>query len=314
MFQRQACLLSEPAEEWLQQSREARVLAVFERACNLVNEKGQLLALIAPELGMGPFALMVEVGNGRFTDCLTGDTRVTIRAGEEQLQVGPLLIQWSGTPLWQPRPAWKAVRTVSLAPHHPPLRHLLLADAPADSLAGILAADRSASNWPATPLLLTARPAVQLLQQGLTAGEQSVCATAAQALAGLGGGLTPAGDDFLVGVIYALWACRPSAQAAPLAAAIAGAAAPLTTTLSAGWLAAAGRGEAGIAWHDLIKALATGRPQALQRAARAVLATGHTSGADALAGFLVGLACLAGGRGTSISPPPVPRIYDFEGS
>ena len=106
---------------------------------------------------------------------------------------------------------------------------------------------------------------------------------------GLGMGLTPAGDDFLMGALYAAWIIHPSALASRLAQEIANVAAPLTTSLSAAWLRSAGRGEAGILWHEFFDALLvarTGSPACLQKAMENICAVGETSGADALAGFL----------------------------
>jgi hypothetical protein len=296
MLQRQVSQVSEPAWVWLHESRAAQVLALFERACTLVNGQGQLLSLVGPELGMGPFALMVAWENGRFTDSITPNATVIIQPDRQQLKVGNLTLHWHGAKRWQPRPAWKSVGPDKLAEHLPTLRRLLVANAPAGSLAMILLDDVPAGDSPtAASLLAIARPAIDRLLQGFLAADVVVCQVATRKLAGLGAGLTPAGDDFLVGAIYALWTCLPDAQAASLATAVAAEAAPLTTTLSAGWLAAAGRGEAGQPWHDLVGALAAGQTEAMQPAVQAILATGHTSGADALAGFLVAAACLTDG-------------------
>ncbi|NJN55086.1 MAG: DUF2877 domain-containing protein [Anaerolineae bacterium] len=59
---------------------------------------------------------------------------------------------------------------------------------------------------------------------------------------------------------------------------------PCTTTLSAAWLKAAGRGEAGIAWHELGERLSVNGDR-WQATVTRILATGHSSGADALGGF-----------------------------
>lgn len=50
---------------WLQNSSAVSVLHVFERACNLVNERREVVSLVATELGAGPFNVVVEA-NGRF--------------------------------------------------------------------------------------------------------------------------------------------------------------------------------------------------------------------------------------------------------
>ncbi len=128
------------------------------------------------------------------------------------------------------------------------------------------------------------------LLQGLRAGDEARVARGAEALAGLGPGLTPAGDDFLVGLMAALHAwpkLLPTGWMPERAAAIiAHAAAGRTTRLSAAWLRHAAVGEFGEAWHTLIHALAEGETAAIRSAAERILHTGATSGADALAGFL----------------------------
>jgi hypothetical protein len=115
------------------------------------------------------------------------------------------------------------------------------------------------------------------------------------ALAGLGGGFTPAGDDFLLGAIYALWATRPESAALPLAEAIAEGAAPLTTRVSAAYLRAGARGAAGQAWHSLVETLAGGGAEAITFAVTRLARIGHTSGADALTGYVLSLGALLDG-------------------
>lgn len=109
-----------------------------------------------------------------------------------------------------------------------------------------------------------------------------------EALLGLGPGLTPAGDDVLVGRLLAVQARgprggfpAPSDLAAPLLAA----AENRTTRLSLAFLRAAAEGECGQAWHDLWP---TPVPSSGSREAaiRVILGTGQTSGAAALWGFL----------------------------
>jgi hypothetical protein len=111
-------------------------------------------------------------------------------------------------------------------------------------------------------------------------------------LAGLGGGLTPAGDDLLCGAMLAAWLAHP--DPAGFCRGVVETAVPRTTMLSAAFLHAAGRGECGAAWHRLLAALAAGADDEIAAATAAVLAHGATSGADALTGFVTG--CLYGLR------------------
>ena len=108
----------------------------------------------------------------------------------------------------------------------------------------------------------------------------------ARDLAGLGEGRTPAGDDFLMGALHALWLLVPAERARLLGDAVAEAAAPRTTTLSSEWLRAAARGEAIPVWGDLLTALAAGDRGGIDVPLARVAATGHSSGLASLAGFV----------------------------
>ncbi len=109
--------------------------------------------------------------------------------------------------------------------------------------------------------------------------------SASKRLGGFGAGLTPAGDDFLVGLMHALWATRAEAEALALCLVMAEAAVPRTNSLSAAWLEAASRGEAGEPWHELLEAIRQEDHRILEDAVMRILPTGHSSGADALGAF-----------------------------
>jgi hypothetical protein len=138
------------------------------------------------------------------------------------------------------------------------------------------------SDWLTHP---RAARAAREICEGLAAADEQRIRAGVLGLAGLGEGSTPAGDDFLVGALHALWRCRPGPVAVRLAAGAAEAAIPRTTSASGHWLAAAARGEASAPWRRLLEALDRGAGPDLAAATAAVLALGHTSGAASLAGF-----------------------------
>lgn len=138
-----------------------------------------------------------------------------------------------------------------------------------------------------------AREATTRLADGLRRRDLQRFVDGARALIGLGEGLTPAGDDVLVGVLAVLhraapsWlACRPDAVAVLADAARAG-----TTAVAREFL-----------WHALgghfsgpVVALVTAADREPARAAlRDLLAMGATSGADTVAGMRLALRALAG--------------------
>lgn len=106
-------------------------------------------------------------------------------------------------------------------------------------------------------------------------------------LLGCGPGLTPSGDDRLVGVLVALRALRRDAGAHALGDAVMAEAPQRTSRISAAHLRAACRGEAVAPVHDVLAALLSGNAPACAAAVRRALAYGQHSGADALAGIML---------------------------
>lgn len=119
-------------------------------------------------------------------------------------------------------------------------------------------------------------------------------------LVGLGAGLTPAGDDALCGVLLTLRATGRTRGAERLAAAVR-AALHRTTSISASLLDAAAQGFATPAVTGLVVAVARGDRDAVRALVPAVLAMGHSSGADVAAG--VAGAALALAEAPRAEPP-----------
>jgi len=154
------------------------------------------------------------------------------------------------------------------------------------------------------------RPRLDTLAERIAARDVDGTTAAAQALAGLGPGLTPLGDDILVGALHALWAVEADGELRDsLCGAILEGSAGRTTTLSTSWIRAAARGEAGRDWLPLLAALPTCSTKCTEAATIRVLSTGHSSGAASLVGFLVTWRAV-GARSSVVShqsPPPAPK-------
>ena len=127
-----------------------------------------------------------------------------------------------------------------------------------------------------------ARPALRALLAAAQRGDRRAAEVAASSLVGLGVGLTPSGDDVLVGFTAALTVARDT-LAGPIARVAAGAG--LRTTLIARtYLDHAARGEYAERVHHLIAAVADGDEALVARG----MSWGATSGADLMLGILLG--------------------------
>lgn len=242
-----------------------RVLGVFARACNLIDEQGRIIALLLPAVGQGPFAISIA-GSPAVFESLSPSQPA--QATPEAVLIGGWRIDLINAAVWEPR----------LNRPDKPLELKLIANRLLPYL-----------NWPnlteTTPLAQRlahlAQEAAAALIQAIRRDQPEQLNQAVTQLAGLGQGLTPAGDDYLIGVIAALWLTgRPG-----VAASIAQTSIPRTNTLSAAFLQAAARGEFVEAWHDLVEAWQSKDEQVLTAAVARIAAFGASSGADALAGF-----------------------------
>jgi hypothetical protein len=113
-----------------------------------------------------------------------------------------------------------------------------------------------------------------------------------EALIGLGGGLTPSGDDYLCGVMAALNFFGHGAIASRLADAVLPRAAHATNLVSHAYLRCASTGEASIVLFDVLACLLQPGQPSLDACLDAVDAVGHTSGWDCLAGAVAVCAAL----------------------
>src|SRR5215213_1775812 len=183
---------------WLANTRHPRILHIFDRACNLINERMEILSMVTPQIGDGPFNLVLEE-DILLPEYLTIASSISILG--DQLTLGDLLVNIADAKLWSSRPDWEVLHAQKAQVIHP----LKVAEALAREIANI--------------------------------------------------------------------------------------AAPLTTSLSAAWLRSAGRGDAGVLWHQFFNALVSSNPVQVQDATDRILAIGETSGGDALAGFLRTMKC-----------------------
>lgn len=283
---------------WMVAASSASVMHVFEGAANLDDEQAGVLSLVAHPLGAGPFTLVVAPGRPQDSGPLHFDQWIdstsSVHVDGKQLSVGRLIVMLAGAELWDPALPWERLKANEEAFLHwrGKLVELLRSSAPPGGFAPLLfeTGDQKATAGEMDAAMRKAAgDPSRRLAKALAQGDIETAIAAAGKLAGLGGGLTPSGDDFVVGAIYALWLCGRPGWAESFSSVLASTAGARTTRISQAWLEAAAQGEASRTWHTLCDAILSGNAAYVERAAEQLLAVGHTSGADALTGFLMTL-------------------------
>jgi hypothetical protein len=276
--------LSPTAQAWLSENRPVWVFHLSARACNLIDAQDRVLALVTEQIGDGPFNVVVPPTI--FPLNVTPESSVDL--APDSIRVGSLIVDLSDAVPWNPLPDWPRLR-VALAQVEsclPLLRATLCAHAPPASLAALVVDLPAPSSAVEVALLQTARDHWSALAYALENGDREGSLESAAGLAGLGDGLTPAGDDWLLGAALAAHLKDPSDPARELFLEAARGAARRTTPLSAAWLRAAASGECAAPWHELFESCLGADEEAIEHAAHQIIGQGHTSGASALAGFV----------------------------
>jgi hypothetical protein len=278
--------------------------SVFGRAINIALGD-TILSLLSADLPHMPNGVRLPAGVvAGPLQRLTPGVEVWIGAGKLLIPAYELALQLPATPPWEPRPAVAARRwqREALALHGRMLARYLADQPDHGGLSPLAEPLLLGTPALATPLATMALPPLGALARAARQCDGAGVVAATCELAGLGPGLTPAGDDALTGfaAVMALLGTQLSAGVIPgehIATAIAATARPRTTALSATLLAHAGHGEVAEHLGDLLLALAqpAGETGAVRQAADRLLRFGATSGGDALLGVLLGLQAVGGG-------------------
>ncbi|HSG44774.1 MAG TPA: DUF2877 domain-containing protein [Anaerolineales bacterium] len=285
-----ALSLTQNVNEWLANTLQPRILHVFDNVCNLLNEQKEVLSIVVQQIGNGPFNLVVE-DDILFSKFISLESPVFV--SPTQLILGDLSINTVDANLWNPRPDWEGLhaKRADILKQIPSLRapkgakQSPTGKVPTNELEIAYPNGHRSSKSASALLTLTEFPDLQF-SDSLARANISAAIIQASKLAGLGQGLTPAADDYIMGALHAVWIIHPREVALKLGNEIAEIAAPLTTSLSAAWIRSAGRGKSGEIWHRLFDALISGEKVQMTRSLDNILAVGETSGADALAGFI----------------------------
>lgn len=275
-----------------------RVHSVFRRACNLLPDGGQLTALLHPGVPRTPWAfrLREEVD---FQTLLAPGDRYSVQDQRLTVAGRDLAVDLRGACLWPAQ--LPAIPTLSDEERAALSRAICcaLAEAGWPGMAFVLAppeASATLGHGVDASLKTMQEEGVRALQAAIGHSNTAAAHAAILSLLGLGAGLTPSGDDFLVGVLIGQ---QLSPDEAPdfwqdFRMFLASAAPERTHGVSAAFLTASC---AGLFSENVLHLLAAagerdpgqGDPERLESAIHGVLSFGASSGADTLTGVVCGI-------------------------
>ena len=258
---------------------ESKVIGVFQHAVDfLVGE--EVLAIITPPYKNGVFHAVVT-WLPKFSS-LGYDLHepFTIRRDKDGVRIGKWLIEIPATlPCWEPKPNWGVLQQK-------------IQSLDSESILSFLK-DWLSKQIQSSPSrysrVIFGEMVEELLwlKEGLHKKDDNLITTAIAAIVGRGHGLTPAGDDFLAGMMLGSYLFGKSIeQSRNFCEAILKICDTKTTTLSMAFLKAAAKGYADERWQSFFEALSQSDRMKLEKECLEVISYGASSGWDMLNGFL----------------------------
>ena len=289
----QAIVIGNVAKRELESDLFARVTAVFERSLYL-EVKGSWICLADVNLGFGPLTVSIKSNNGMEWINSFSIGRLVKLSSVGISTDNSIIISTKGVRSFQPpkEPSWTKK---SLMFGLSVLENVAYSKVPAEGLGRFIF--ECPDSFPASDVSRAAEGPIGILknwlkkcfevQMPITPDKEAV-----SALLGLGPGLTPSGDDFLGGMLIALYVCGEKSVQKQLFTQVKSL---LNSTgpVSRAHLKAAALGEGSHSLHNVLNMLFEGNETQLDSGIDAINQIGHTSGWDALAGAVVVLCQLA---------------------
>jgi uncharacterized protein DUF2877 len=278
----------------LTNERQGRVLASTSRTLWLMTDGGQLFWLADAEAPMHRRCGTLDGGVPK----IAADTPYAVRG--DQLVIGPDHKMELGTPqMWHtPLPARAAPGKIIASSVYNLTQSIIVAQG--IGFAALLPRVRSTLDAEVTlpggefgdATLKRAEPLVVGLVQAGTAGNLDEMMSMADGLVGLGPGLTPSGDDFLGGLLFAMrtWEMVFPAEVKRSAGISIERYARRTHLISFTLLSDMAKGHAIAPMHELVDGLISAEsPDGIHCCAMDLIRVGHSTGWELLTGLLTGL-------------------------
>jgi hypothetical protein len=270
----------------------AQVHSVFLRACNIETESGELVTLLAPGSGNLPRGIRCALPFAPLSPRLRQGQTVTLEGAALRVPAAGLVVDLSCAAVWNGTVAAVLAGVLGAEPQGA-LRELcetLREHAPDQGVAPALFSSGSPHSTLERALVARLAQTLPILARATETSDAGAVVSAMSALVGLGAGLTPAGDDFIVGYLAALWS--RSHREPGIAALLRALAVPVgrlslhTNAISRQMLLDALRGHFAERLTEVVRCVCGGGDVA--GASMRALQIGHSSGADVLCGLLFG--------------------------
>ncbi|MDP7080019.1 MAG: DUF2877 domain-containing protein [Candidatus Undinarchaeales archaeon] len=258
-----------------------RVVAVFRRAVHLELPPAGMAAVCVRDVAPAPLNLVAELSQTMDLGTLFARDDSVRREGTS-LVVGELAFDLVSAPVWHPPPPPVAIDWSGLSDR----AHICAATAAGvrEGLGPLAAATLDGERPDELGALArTAHGPVLLLREGVQIKDITLVCRGARQLVGLGPGLTPSGDDVLVGMLAVLSLAGETWVGEAVAPAVRD-----TPDFSQAVLLEACRGGFAADVDALARALLAGNADAVDAASRELLDHGATSGSDICAGVALG--------------------------
>ncbi len=268
----------------LKPADELSVLHATDKVINLMTKDGMLISLVTQPLGNGPHNIVLPLK--RFERVPSFGEKALLDNNKVKLE--SLDVELENAALWSPIPEWPKVRKHGerIKKAVPDIVAALHSDTPDQGVLLLLEKDQKKPDVLSGHFAQAMLEPAEILIAGLKGMDFENTAVGVQRLAGLGTGLTPAGDDFLSGAMLACWSGFCDQEMLVRLPGLASQAAQRTTRLSTAYLQSAAEGEFGAVWHALLEAIAGEDNEEFRHVLNLILGIGHNSGAYTLAGFV----------------------------
>ena len=180
------------------------VHSVFDHACNIQLDKNRLVTLISPKLPNYPSAIKLDIAEDQKLCSIGFKTGMKAVVNKDEINIPKacISIKLTGVKVWDSSPLFlrSKISEEMLNENIEKIRDLTLKCGEIEGVASILDGNKVDNNY--KNFIINS---VKRLAKGISDFDYKEITEASKRLIGLGPGLTPAADDFLLGILASLY-------------------------------------------------------------------------------------------------------------